>query len=246
MKRALILLISIIVTGQLFSQELTVDDVISKYLKAIGQDNLMKVKTIKTTGKANQGGIEFKITSYEKRPDCDRAEMEIQGVKIILVRDKDTGWMINPVTGSADPQDLPAEAIKSIIDESSEDPVINWDNPFYTWKEIGVKPELSGKEGIGGIPVYNIKFTYKDGHSVNFFIDADKFILLSQKSTKTTQGQTYESETKYSDYRNVSGVLYPSKIESFVNGQLSNSAVSETVEFDLVFNDSLFIKPAKN
>ncbi|MBN1108944.1 MAG: hypothetical protein JXA55_09240, partial [Bacteroidales bacterium] len=77
-------------------------------------------------------------------------------------------------------------------------------------------------------------------------IDADKFILLSQKSTKTTQGQTYESETKYSDYRNVSGVLYPSKIESFVNGQLSNSAVSETVEFDLVFNDSLFIKPAKN
>jgi hypothetical protein len=232
--------------GQLLAQELTVDEIISKNLKAIGQDNLMKAQTIKTTGKMTQGGIEFLLTSYEKRPDLDRAEMEVQGVKIIIVREKNTGWMINPMTGSSDPQDLPAEMISSMIDQGTDDPAINWDNPFFTWKEIGATPTLIGREDMQGTPVYNIKFTFKDNHVVNYFLDAARFIVLKTKSTETAQGQTYESETRYSDFKELDGVLYPGRIENLVNGQVSTVAVSQKVEFNLDFDDSLFKKPVKN
>jgi hypothetical protein len=172
--------------------------------------------------------------------------MEVQGVKIIIVREKNTGWMINPMTGTSDPQDLPVEMIDNLLDEVTEDPSINWENPFLTWKEIGAKPELLGKEEMEGVPVYNIQFTFKNGHVVNYFVDAAKFIVLKNKSTKTAQGQTYESEDRYSDFKDNGGVLYPAKIENLINGQSSSVVISDSVEFDLAFDDSLFIKPGKN
>ena len=232
--------------GMLVAQNPTVDEIISKNLKAIGQDKLMTIKTIKTTGKMTQGGMEFLVTGIEKRPDFDRAEMEVQGVKIIMVREGKTGWMINPMTGTSDPQDLPAETIENMFNQSRSDPELNWDNPFFTWKEIGAKVDLIGKEDINGTPVYNLKFTFKDGYVVNYYVDAVKFIVIKTKSTETAQGQTYEQETRYSDFKDVDGILYPAKDETLVNGQVASVAISEKVEFDLPVDDSIFKKPVKN
>ena len=194
MKKLVLIILCMLPVGILIAQDLTVGDIISKNLKAIGQDKLMTIKTIKTTGKMTQGGMEFLATDIEKRPDFDKAEMEVQGAKIIIAREGKTGWMINPMTGTSDPQDLPAETINSMLNESISDPAINWDNPFYTWKEIGAKVELIGKEEMDGTPVYNLKFTFKDGYIVNYYLDASKFLVLKSKSTEAAQGQTYEQE----------------------------------------------------
>jgi hypothetical protein len=246
MKKLVLIYLCMLPLGIIFAQDLTVDEIISKNMKAIGQDKLMAVKTIKTMGKMTQGGMEFLVTGFEKRPDFDKAEMEVQGVKIIMVREGKTGWMINPMTGTSDPQDLPAEIINSMLNESISDPAINWDNPFYTWKEIGAKVELIGKEMMDGTPVYNLKFTFKDGYVVNYYVDAAKFLVIKSKSIETAQGQTYEQETKYNDFKDTDGVLYPAKIETLVNGQVGSVATSDKVEFNLSFDDSIFKRPVKN
>jgi hypothetical protein len=246
MKKLLFIILCMLPAGIMVAQDLTVDEIISKNLKAIGQDKLMTIKTIKTTGKMTQEGMEILMTGYEKRPDFEKAEMEVQGVKIIYVREGKTGWTINPMTGSSDPQDLPAETINNMLKESISDPAINWDNPFYTWKEIGAKVELVGKEEMDGAPVYNLKFTFKDGYVINYYVDAGKFLVIKSKSTETAQGQTYEKEIRYSDFKDLDGVLYPVKGEILKNGQVGSVATSDKVEFNLSFDDSIFKRPVKN
>lgn len=245
MKKLLVIALSILATGQLLAQDLTIDEIISKNLSVIGQDKLMKVQTIKTTGKMTQSGMEFNIIQYQKNPDLARQEIEIQGMSIIVAINGETGWTINPMTGSMDAQDLPPETIKSLLEESQSDPVVNWDNPFYKWKEKGIKVEHDGKQDLDGTPVYNLKFIFNSGNIYNFVVDADKFVILKELSTKTEQGQTYEQETRYSDFTEVEGVQFPVKTEVLVNGQVAIVIILDKVEFDVPIDDSIFEKPVQ-
>ncbi|MCX6328266.1 MAG: outer membrane lipoprotein-sorting protein [Bacteroidia bacterium] len=246
MKKLVFIILCMLPVGILVAQDLTVDEIISKNLKAIGQDKLMNIQTIKTTGKATQGGMELLITEIQKSPDKDRQEVEVQGMKMIIAIEGETGWIINPQTGSSDPQDLSPEQMQSLIKEGLSDPIVNWDNPFLKWKENGIKIDLIGKEDMNGTPVYNLKFTFKDGYVVNYYIDAEKFIVLKSKSTETEQGQTYEREIRYSDYTDFDGILNPVKIEVLVNGQVGTVGIMDKCEFNIPVNDSVFKKPAKN
>ncbi len=245
MKKLLVIVLSILAAGHLLAQDLTLDEIISKNLSVIGQDKLMKIQTIKTTGKMTQSGMEFNIIQYQKNPDLARQEIEIQGMRIIVAIEGETGWTIHPMTGSMDAQDLAPEMIKSLLEESQSDPVVNWDNPFYIWKEKGIKVELDGKQDLDGTPVYNLKFTYNSGNIYNFVVDADKFVILKELTTKTEQGQTYEQEVRYSDYTGVDGILFPVKTEILINGQIATTVIIDKCEFDIPIDNSIFKKPVQ-
>ena len=245
MKKLLFIILSIVAVGPLLAQDLTLDEIISKNLSAIGQDKLMEIETIKLTGKMSQQGIEFQLIQYQKAPDMLRLEMEVQGMTIIIEFEGETGWTINPMTGSSDPQDLPEEMVKSLWKESLEDPVVNWDNPFFKWEENGIKVDLVGKEDMDEQPVYNLKFTFKNNHIVNYLVDADRFVVLRQMSTKTEQGQTYNEEIRYSDFQDTEGILLPVKTEILINGQIGTVFTMDKCEFNIPIDDSIFKKPVK-
>ncbi len=245
MKKLLFIILSIVAAGQLLAQDLTLDEIISKNLTAIGQDKVMNMQTFKMTGKMSQQGIEFQLIQYQKAPDMLRLEMEVQGMTIIIEFEGETGWTINPMTGSSDPQDLPEEMVKSLWKESLEDPVVNWDNPFFKWEENGIKVDLVGKEDMDGQPVYNLKFTFKNNHIVNYLVDADRFVVLRQMSTKTEQGQTYNEEIRYSDFQDTEGILLPVKTEILINGQIGTVFTMDKCEFNIPIDDSIFKKPVK-
>jgi hypothetical protein len=246
MKKLVVFLIGFLFTGILIAQDLSVDEIVSKNLQTIGQDMLMKVQTIKLTGKMTQGPAEFIMTEIMKKPEFDMLEMEIQGVKIIMSTDGKTGWIINPMTGSSDAQDLPPDMITSMVADGMRDPDVNWYNPFLNWKEKGTRIDLIGKEDMNGTPVYNLKLTFKDNQVVNYYVDASKFVVLKKKSTETAQGQTYEQETRYSDFRDFEGILGPAKTETLINGQVGTVSIVDKYEFDMPVDESVFKKPVKN
>ena len=134
----------------------------------------------------------------------------------------------------------------SLWEETIEDPVVNRDNPFYKWEENGIEVDLVGKEDMDGQPVYNLKFTFKNNYIVNYFLDAERFVVLRQISTKTEQGQTYNREIRYSDFTEVDGILCPVKTEILINGQITTTIIMDKCEFDIPIDDSIFKKPAKN
>jgi len=247
MKKLLVTLIFCVSSGFLIAQDLTVDEIVSKNLKAIGQDKLMTFQTIKETGKMIQGPAEFVMTEIMKKPEFDRLDMEIQGIKIIMSTDGKTGWMINPLsTGTSDPQDLSPDMIKSMMADGMRFPDVNWYNPFLNWKEKGTKIDLIGKEDLNGTPVYNLKFTFSDSVVVNYYMDASKFVVLKKKSTETVMGQTYELEEIYSDFKVIDGILCPGKNESLKNGQVETVSITDKYEFNVPIDESIFKKPVKN
>ena len=246
MKKLTIILISIFVTAHLMSQDLNADQIVANYLKAVGQEKYNSMETVKITGKVTQQGLEIRVTDYQKKPDKDRAEMEVQGLKVIMTVEGDAGWIINPMMGINDAQDLDAESIKAMKKEGNSDPTGDWDSPFINSKEKDINIELEGMEDVNGSPAYNLKFTFKEGYFINYIIDAKTFLLLRSKSTQNVQGQTYDSEVRFSDYKEFEGIRLPGKYEVLVNGQVGQVGTLESCEFNIPVDDSLFNKPVKN
>ncbi len=249
MKKLILLIVSIFATFNILSQDLTLDEIISNFLEANSQNKLLEMVTIKTTGTGNQQGADIKVIVYQKRPDKLRQDLEVQGMNIIVAIEGETGWTINPMAGgSSDPQNLPNETLKRLIwEELHVNPVLNWENPFMNYKEKG-KVELLGKQDFDGKSVYIIRFMYENNPNlmVNYFIDTEKFVVLSQRSLRTQMGHTYEYEERYDDYRDIDGILCPFMLKTLINEQVITTITVDSYEFDIPIDDSIFRKPVKN
>ncbi len=246
MKRLIFMVFLLLTAAILVAQDLTIEEIISKNLATIGQERVMSFGTIRRDGIVNIEGMEFPIFAIEKYPKLNYSEIEMQGLKIIIAGDGETGWTINPITGSSEPQDLPEFMINNLERESVKDPTAKWHNSFVNWKEKGFKAELIGMEQFDNRPVYNLQFTFEDDYVVNYFMDASEFVVLKVRSTETEQGQTFKSEIIYRDYKDVDGVLIPYRIEMLVNGQVTQIFIINNVEFDVAVDDSIFAKPGMN
>jgi outer membrane lipoprotein-sorting protein len=243
MKKIMLVLSCFLSTGILYAQDLTLDTLVSKFLKVKGQDKMAGAQTAIMTGKLtlkNKMTVPFTVT--EKRPDLFRFEYDIQGTLVIYAGNDKASWMIDPRTGSSDPQDLPTKEAKENT-SSNLDPYFDWDNPLVKWKENGDKMELIGKEDLKGIPVYNIKMTSKDNDWVNFLMDAEKFLILEEKYNVKINGKTLEEEQLYSDFRSVEGIILPFKMEEMVNNQRIYTFNISKYEFNIPVFDLLFRKP---
>jgi hypothetical protein len=244
MKKILTLCLSLTFLGSLYAQDMKPDQILAKFLTAIGYNNSAAIQTIKMSGKILQADVEFGITSMDKRPDRSRMEMEIQGSKIIFAISGHTGWMINPMVGSPEAQDLNEDAVNSSLKEDMRDPYGYWDNPFSDWEIKGTSIELIGKEDFNGTAVYNIKLTFKDGTVVNYYIDAVKFLVLKMKTKTEYQGQTFDGEGRFSDFRVIDSFQFPFQIESFVNDQAQLKISVDTCMLNIPMEEELFMKPA--
>ena len=231
--------------GLVFAQDMKLDDILEKYFKVNGGDKLEKLQTYKIKGKMHWDA-EFQLTTFAKRPDMERAEMDLEGTRIIVVLTGQTGWMINPISGF-DPQDMDADMIKNNKKTfGSQKLPFGWNNPLINWKENGNRIELVGREEMDGTPVYNIKMTFKDNEVINFYMDQEKFLILKMKDKSIILGQPEEVEVKYSDYREVDGFMIPYNLEIFHNGSLTITLTFEKIEFNIPVNDTMFIKPVVN
>ena len=246
MKKILLVLSGFLSTGILIAQDPTVDELVAKFLQIKGQDKMSSAQTAMMTGKLtlkNKMTVPFTVT--EKRPNLFRFEYDWQGTLVVYAGNDKTSWMIDPRTGSSDPQDLPTKEAKENT-SSYSDPYFDWDNPFVKWKENGDKLELIGKEDLKGTAVYNIKLTSKANDIINFYMDAEKFVILKVKYDVKNNGRTFEEEQVYSDFRLVEGILCPFKFEEQINNQRILTFGITKYEFDTPVFDLMFKKPVIN
>ena len=110
-----------------------------------------------------------------------------------MINDKG-GWMINPMGGSSDPVDLPADAAKQAANQLFIVPLLDYSNR-------GMKLSLEGKETIGGADAYKLKVTNKEGADITMYIDASTFYLTRLVQTADVMGQTVTNTITYSDFK---------------------------------------------
>lgn len=232
----LVIFILFSVTALLSAQ--TLESVLAKSYEA--QGGLDKLKSIQSTmlkGKMMMQGLELPVSIYQKRPTFMRSEILVQGLKIIQVYDGNHGWMINPMTGSTDPIDMPAEELKTLKEQA------DMDGFLIDWKAKGHVLELIGKEDVEGADAYHIKVTTKDSTVRHIYIDADSYLQIQQKGKYPSQGKEIEITNSMGSYKKVGDFVFPFSTEGKVEGKSFQQMLVDTIMVNVPVHDSLFARP---
>jgi hypothetical protein len=221
---------------------ITLDEIISNHLKAIGgKDSWKKIQSMKTSGKNLFGSFEFPFSQVVKRPGYSRLEVTIQGLTMVQAYDakSQVGWMINPFQGSKEPRKMNEEQVKGFKDG------LVIENELAVYKEKGWKAEYIGTDDLEGVEVYQIMIMKPDGDISYHFIDSETWLLLKTTSMVKFEDKEVESETQYSDFRTVNGIVMPFIIESMSGGKMVSQVKIDNVEFDIPLEEEKFVFPEK-
>jgi len=227
-----------------YAQDLTLDEVLSKHFKAIGQDKLSATKTLKFTGVQTVQGMELPFTIYIKRPNKVRVEMSVQGSSLVQAFNGKEGWTINPFIGSSEPQDLTGAQIEQMKNQA------NIDGKLYRWRENGLKAELLGVENVDSVKAYKIKITEvadegEEAKVIYYFIDANNFLLKKAATKRKVQGQMVDFETYMGDYRNVEGIYFPFVQDTKMFDNSVSKVTFDKVLLNVDIDDVIFERPVK-
>jgi outer membrane lipoprotein-sorting protein len=216
----------------------TLESVLAKSYEA--QGGLEKLKSIQTTqskAKMMMQGMELPIIVYQKRPHFMRSEILVQGLKIIQVYDGTQAWMINPMTGSTDPIDMPAEELKNLKEQA------DMDGYLIDWKAKGHVLELAGKENIEGADAYHIKVTTKDSTIRHIYLDADSYLPIFVKGKYPAQGKEIEITNSMGSYKKIGDFVFPFSTETKSEGKTIQQMLVDTIMINVPIPDSLFVRP---
>ena len=238
MKKSVITLVAIAIVSFLnVAQAQTVNEVLDKHFKAVGQEKLSDVKSFYIKAKVSQMGMEMPMEMKIKKPDMFVMTVDVQGQKMIQAFDGEKGWMIFPMM-SPDPQPLEGDQLAQLKQQ------VNMEGELFNYAEKGSTTELIGKVNIEGNELYRVKLTSKNGDTKDYFIDSKTFYVNRVKAKVVAQGQTVDIEQIMSDYKTVDGITMPMKIET-KSPMGTGSMVMEEVKYNEKFDDAIFKQPAK-
>ena len=231
----------------------TLDDIIAKNLRARGGvEKLRGLTTAKITGDVFQQGIKIHITTYAKRPNLMRREIEAtipagmggrgglngepQVMKEVVAFDGTTPWAMGPRTNNV------AQAMAGPqADTAKED--ADFDSVFLDYKAKGHTIDLVSTETIKGKPAYHLKVTKKGGAVQDYYLDAETGLETRTVSTVKQGAANVELTTDLSNYQTVDGLTMPFTMTQSVNGQAVAEITIAKFEVNVPIDDDLFKMP---
>jgi outer membrane lipoprotein-sorting protein len=166
-----------------------------------------------------------------------RLEAEFQGMKIITAFNGVSGWSINPMMGSSDPQPMTDEQIEKTKLQA------DYDGMYYNYAEKGYKVEFVGKDFLDDIEVYILKLTTPTDDIITSYFDTENNVLLKSSSNMMMQDVETEFEMYFSNYKYLDEILIPYSIETKINGNTMMNMVVEEVTYNIEIPDSMFEMP---
>jgi len=220
----------------------TVDDIVGRYLKAVGgMEKIQSVKSLRRSGKfIGGGGFEGIILQENKRDASVREEFSLQGMTAVNAYDGKTGWKIEPWGGKKDPEALGEEEMKEIVEDA------DFDGPLVDYKRKGNKVEFLGMDKFEGTDTYKLKITKTNGDVFTYYLDTDYYMPIKIDLKRKVRGEEREYENALGDYKLVNGWYLPFSIESNPKGhpQEKSKYVYEKIEANVAIDDSRFVMPA--
>jgi hypothetical protein len=214
--------------------------VIDKAIKAHGgADALNKASRYERSGKGVFCiGGETPITTEESvhLPDRCRVKVQIGATRIILVLNRDKGWM---QAGGAT-QELPKAELKERREE------------LYVWRlmlltslvkdEFELTPLADAKVNDRDVAV--VKVAHKDYPDVRMFFDKKSGLLIKMARRATESGVVLPKEYVYSEHKEFDGAKLPTKEVITINRSTKMSEVRfNNYKVGSRFDDKTFDKP---
>lgn len=218
------------------SQAQTVDEVIGKYINALGgQQKLKALRSIKIVGTLRNQGVVMGTTTSIVNGVGIRTDIVVpeigNGYQIITPT---KGWSFMSFSGPKKPEQLSAEQVKA------GQPGIDLQGALFNYKQKGHKAELVGKELVDSLNCFKIKITFKSGEVKYYFIDDQQYHRVKLLAIESANGAPVEMVTLYSDFRRTpEGYLFP-----FAQSSKSGTLQVDTVTINPAIQPSVF-QPTK-
>jgi hypothetical protein len=219
----------------------TAEELAAKNIEAKGgAAALDAVQTVRRSGKLviNGGQFVLGVVDTRKRPDSIREEASLQGLTQVEAYDGKDGWKIDPFGGRKDPERMPADDLKGLI-ESAE-----IGGPLAGYRERGDRLEYLGTEDIDGTAAHKLKLTSKAGDVRYVYLDPDYFLEIRVESQRNVRGVKRTVVTDLGEYEKVEGVYWPFAIASGRKGDSDPAKVQyEKIEVNVPVDASYFAFP---
>ena len=226
----------------------TADDVVEKYLAAIGgRAALAKITSRLTTGTITlslpNGPVSGSIEVLNQQPNKSRTLTKLDLTSVgagQLTReqrfDGNTGYILDSLQGNREITGNQLENMKNAM----------FPTPLLTYKERGATVELAGKEKVDGRDTYVLIFKPKSGSVARQFIDAETYLpaRIVVKLDVPEAGGEVEQTSDLSDYRVVDGIKIPFALKVSSAAQSFSIAVTK-VEHNVKIDEAVFLRPDK-
>ncbi len=191
---------------------ITADDVIHKYLNALGgKEKLEGVQSYALMAEAEMQGTKLNLELKKTAKNQFMQDVKVMGNSMSKqVLDGDMGYMV--MQGQR--KDLGEEELKKVKEESAPFPELNY---------LNNKVVLEGIETIEGKKAYKLRIS--DEKSI--FYDMESGLKLQEVNTTEMQGQKMQQTLIYDDYKEVSGIKFPFKLTQSMGAQSMEFLVQE-------------------
>jgi hypothetical protein len=224
----------------------TADEIVEKHLAAVGG----RVALGKLTSRTMTGAIALltpageltgTIEAYAQAPNKSRQVIKVDlsafgaGQLVVDQRfDGTSGYVLDSMNGNRDVTGNQLDNLRNTT----------FPSPLLTYKEMGTKAEMLGRDKLGSKDVVVLQLTPKAGSASKQFLDADTFMLLKVVSTVNVPqlGGDVEQTVEFSDYREVDGVRVPFTLKAS-NPAQSYTVTFATVEHNKPMDEKSFLKP---
>jgi hypothetical protein len=216
----------------------TVDEIVAKYLKAIGgAENWKKLESQKMEGFVVVQGLNIPFVAYNAKPNLSYQSGEFQGQKFIEAYDGKVAWSQNPFAGIAKPTQKNEEETREAAKENFEDELIDFATKGHTL-------ELNGTEEMDGVKCHKITMKRKQGDEKIYFFDTESGVPVCVRSyAQTGQMKGMAIDSYMSDYKEVGGLMIPHTIEQKTNGQTFMTIKADKYELNAAIDKKVFSIP---
>jgi len=207
----------------------TIDEVIGKHVEALGgTEKLASLKSVRMEATMSVQGMELPMVTTRVAGVGQRVDLSVMGQDGYMIVTPTAGWIYFPFMGQTAPEAMPAEQLKTSVDQ------VDLQGPLVGYKEKGNKVELLGKETIDGAEAFKIKLTTAANTERTYFIDSKTFYILRTVEKGVVMGQEQEIVANYSNYKKTDeGYVFAYSISSiFGQGDLTVNKIEVNKPID--------------
>ena len=228
--KKLLLLTTLLLTAVLINAQ-SLEEIVKKYSVANKLDKVSSFQTIKITGKVTMMGMELPMEIWMKNPSKVKTVTNINGQEMIQAYDGTKGYMVNPMSGSTDPVEMPADAVNSLEKNNV------FTNYMAEYLKEG-KLKLLGEESVNGKPAFKIQAAIGEANAT-MFLDKESYLLVKTTAEVNQNGQAITIESFPSNYTDNNGIYLPMKTTASFSGMDMVTEFSK-VEVNIPMDDSIF------
>ena len=217
-----------------------VDEIVDRYVNARGgYEKIAALHSLVIRGEYREGD--------HVSPNACLALMRPY-YKLVGDPDKPVGDFAEGYDGSAwEYYADPGFVVRTVGEASAAGRHRRFDDPLVNYRRYGTTIVLDGEDRVGDRRVWRLLVTLEDGFRDEVLIDQETYLQAAERKAAPVHafGARVRSETRFSDYRPVEGVLFPylSREVELATGKTLNEFRTISIVANRVYDPAVFSPP---